>query len=70
MPLSWGASEMYQQILFAAFGSTILFGVALIWALRAERRQGNHRAALKSDFHGNIERGKRRCVLTPVATAA
>jgi tight adherence protein B len=39
MPLSWGASEMYLQILFAAFGSTILFGVALIWALHAERRR-------------------------------
>ena len=30
---------MYQQILFAALGSTILFGTALVWALRAERRR-------------------------------
>jgi tight adherence protein B len=48
MPLSWGASEMYQQILFAAFGSTILFGVALIWALRAERRRAIIEPRLKA----------------------
>ena len=48
MPLSWGASEMYQQILFAAFGSTILFGVALIWAVRAERRRATVEPRLKA----------------------
>ncbi len=29
---------MYQQILLAALGSTVLFAVALAWVLRAERR--------------------------------
>jgi tight adherence protein B len=48
MPLSWGASEMYQKILFAAFGSTILFGVALLWALRAERRRAIIEPRLKA----------------------
>jgi Flp pilus assembly protein TadB len=39
---------MYQQILFAAFGSTILFGAALIWALRAERRRAIIEPRLKA----------------------
>lgn len=30
---------MYRQILFSALGSTILFGTALVWALRTERRR-------------------------------
>jgi tight adherence protein B len=30
---------MYGQILFSALGSTILFGTALVWALRTERRR-------------------------------
>ena len=48
MPFSWGASEMYQQILFAALGSTILFGAALVWALRAERRRAIIEPRLKA----------------------
>jgi tight adherence protein B len=30
---------MYRQILFSALGSTILFGTALVWALRTEQRR-------------------------------
>jgi tight adherence protein B len=48
MPLSWGASEMYQQILFAALGSTVLFGAALVWALRADRRRAIIEPRLKA----------------------
>jgi tight adherence protein B len=39
---------MYQQILFAALGSTILFGTALVWALRAERRRAIIEPRLKA----------------------
>src|SRR5215470_2644803 len=39
---------MYKQILFSALGSTILFGVALIWALRTERRRAIIEPRLKA----------------------
>ena len=61
MPLSWGHLK-YLKDPFAAFGSTILFRVALIWALRFQRRRAIIEPRL-SNFRGNIERGKRRCVL-------
>jgi tight adherence protein B len=39
---------MYLQILFVALGSTILFGVALAWALRAEQRRAIIEPRLKA----------------------
>jgi len=39
---------LYQQILFAALGSTVLFGVALVRALRAERRRASIELRLKA----------------------
>ena len=41
---------MYQQILLAALGSTILFGLALVWTLRAERRRAAIEPRLKAMF--------------------
>ena len=48
MRLPSGEPELYQQILFAALGSTILFGAALVWALRAERRRAIIEPRLKA----------------------
>lgn len=39
---------MYQQILFAALGFTVLFGVALVWVLRTERRKATIEPRLKA----------------------
>jgi len=39
---------MYKQILFSALGSTILFGTALVWALRTERRRAIIEPRLKA----------------------
>ena len=41
---------MFQQIFFAALGSTILFGAALVWALRTERRRAIIESRLKAIF--------------------
>jgi tight adherence protein B len=39
---------LYQQILFAALGSTFLFGAALVWASRAARRRAIIEPRLKA----------------------
>jgi tight adherence protein B len=39
---------LYQQILFAALVSTVLFGVALVWVLRTERRKATIEPRLKA----------------------
>ena len=43
-----GGTELYQRILIAALGSTILFGLALVWTLRAERRKAVIEPRLKA----------------------
>jgi tight adherence protein B len=43
-----GGTELYQQILLAALGSTILFGLALVWTLRGERRKAVIEPRLKA----------------------
>src|SRR5262245_28759808 len=48
MRLPSGKPELYQQSLFAALRSTILFGAALVWALRAERRRAIIEPRLKA----------------------
>jgi tight adherence protein B len=39
---------LYQQIILAALGSTVLFGLALVWTLRAERRRASIEPRLKA----------------------
>ncbi len=39
MPLVLGGCELFDQVLLAAFGSTVLLGCALFRVIRAERRR-------------------------------
>jgi len=47
MQWAFGGAELHQELLLAALGSTILFGLALIWTFRSERRKASIEPRLK-----------------------
>jgi tight adherence protein B len=48
MPLALGGCELFNQVLLAAFGSTVLLGCALFRVIRAERRRARIGPRLKA----------------------
>ena len=68
--LASGEPELYQQLLLAALGSTILFGAALVWAAPRRAPQGEPRAALKSSYRNGSKPESVACDPAPTPTAA
>ena len=48
MQWAFGGTELHRQLLFAVLSLAILFGLALIWTLRAERRRTSIESRLKA----------------------